>query len=117
MNQVSAILEDVRTRGDEALIEYTARFDRCRITVPDLKISVETLRELASTVSHSFREALREAILRVRRFHEQQCESSWQIDGPNSVALGQRITPLESTGAYIPGGSASYPSSAIMNVV
>ncbi len=117
MRQVSEIIEEVRKRGDAALVEYTARFDGCVIKTADLKVSEETLRQIAGGVEPEVREALGEAIARVRRFHEHERQKSWEIAGPNGVGLGQRVTPIERTGLYVPGGSASYPSSVVMNVV
>jgi histidinol dehydrogenase len=117
MNQVAAIICDVRSRGDAALIDYTERFDGCLVEPADLRVSEETLRQTATRVDACVLEALREAVGRVRAFHEHEREYSWALDGPNGVRLGQRITPIERVGLYVPGGTASYPSSVVMNVV
>jgi histidinol dehydrogenase len=117
MNQVAAIMCDVRSRGDAALIDYAQRFDGCRLESADLRISEETLRRIASGVDTEVLAALREAISRVRTFHEHEREYSWTVDGPNGIRLGQRVTPIERVGLYVPGGTASYPSSVVMNVV
>jgi histidinol dehydrogenase len=117
IRQVTAIIEAVRTRGDAALIDYTAQFDGCSIKSSDLKVSEQSLRESASRVTDSFRDALSEAISRVRRFHEREQLQSWTLEGENGAYVGQRITAVDSAGLYIPGGSASYPSSVVMNVV
>ena len=119
MNEVSAIVEDVRLRGDAALIEYTREFDEFDIDIPSIRVSEQSLREAASKVDRDVLAALREAIRRVRLFHEQEYarEQSWEIQQPNDVLLGQRVTPIERVGVYVPGGSASYPSSVVMNVV
>ena len=117
MGQVTAIIEDVRLRGDAALIDYAAEFDGLVMRPEDLRIGWESLREAAAGVDSKVLEALREAIARVRAFHECERPLSWDIDGPNGVRLGQRITPIERVGLYVPGGSASYPSSVVMNVV
>ena len=117
MNQVALIAQDVRTRGDAALIDYAQRFDGCVMAHSDLRVSEEKLRETAARADKVVLEALREAIGRVRTFHEQEREYSWTLDGPNGVRLGQRVTPIERVGLYVPGGTTSYPSSVVMNVV
>jgi histidinol dehydrogenase len=117
MREVAAIVEDVRVRGDAALIEYSARFDGCVIQSSDLKVSNESLRESALQVDLSFRDALADAITRIRTFHEREQQRSWSIAGSKGGHLGQRVSAIESAGLYIPGGSASYPSSVVMNVV
>jgi histidinol dehydrogenase len=115
MNAVGAIVDDVRTRGDAALIEYTERFDG--IQLKELRVSEEELRRCAAGADERVRRALREAIENVRQFHERQVEESWTISPREGVLLGQRITPLERVGLYVPGGTAAYPSSVVMNVV
>ena len=113
--QVGAIIHDVRTRGNEAVIEYTRRFDS--VDVSELRISEEVLRRSAEKVEPQIVAALRVAIENVRRFHESELEQSWEITPREGVRLGQRITPLERVGLYVPGGTAAYPSSIVMNVV
>ena len=112
---VSAIIEDVRRRGDEAVIEYTRRFDG--VEVSELRVEEDALRRAAATVEPRIVDALRVAIGNVRRFHEAELERSWEIAPEEGVRLGQRVTPLESVGLYVPGGTAAYPSSIVMNVV
>src|SRR5690242_9874011 len=115
MRVVGAIVDDVRVRGDEALIDYTTRFDR--VELRELRISEAELRRWAAGAAERVRCALREAIANVREFHERQCEESWELPVAEGVRLGQRITPLERVGLYVPGGTAAYPSSVVMNVV
>ena len=117
MTQVNAIIEDVRSRGDAALVDYAAKFDGHAMQPTDFQISWETLREVAARVDAKVLEALREAITQVRVFHECERQSSWEINGLNGVRLGQRVTPIARVGLYVPGGTASYPSSVVMNVV
>ena len=117
MKLVGAIIEDVRARGDEALIDYTARFDKIELKPSELRISADQLRQFAAGVDEGVVVALREAIRNVRVFHERQVEESWIINPAAGVQLGQRITPLERVGLYVPGGTAAYPSSVVMNVV
>ncbi|MGH9880333.1 MAG: histidinol dehydrogenase [Pyrinomonadaceae bacterium] len=117
INEVANIIANVRSRGDAALIDYTARFDGLALQTSDLKVAAGTLQEVAGRADPSLCEALREAIARVRKFHEFERPVPWEITGPNGMRLGQRITPVDRAGLYIPGGSASYPSSVVMNVV
>ncbi|HJY30029.1 MAG TPA: histidinol dehydrogenase, partial [Pyrinomonadaceae bacterium] len=115
MKLVASIVDDVRVRGDRALIEYAARFDKVRLE--ELRISVEQLRSYAARIDERVVKALREAIRNVRAFHERQVEESWIMNVTPGIELGQRITPLERVGVYVPGGTAAYPSSVVMNVV
>jgi histidinol dehydrogenase len=115
MKSVTAIIDDVRERGDEALIDYTARFDG--VELRELRIDERALHASAERVDKRVLAALREAIGNVRAFHEKQVEQSWEISPADGVRLGQRITPLERVGLYVPGGTVAYPSSVVMNVV
>lgn len=117
MSQVAAIIQDVRTLGDAALIDYAARLDGCVMQAGSLRVSEESLRSAASQADVEVIEALREAIRRVRAFHEFERQQSWEMETEGGVRLGQRITPIDSAGMYVPGGTASYPSSVVMNVV
>jgi histidinol dehydrogenase len=117
MKSVAAIIEDVRVRGDEAIVDYTARFDHVDLTQSELRIDVDELHRLAETTDRRVIAALREAITNVRTFHQRQVEESWTINPARGIELGQRITPLDRVGLYVPGGTAAYPSSVVMNVV
>ncbi len=117
MSQVQAIIDEVRRRGDAALIDYARRFDDCVMPGSELQINPDELGRLAANADASVVEALREAIGHVRRFHEYELQESWEIGTEDGVRLGQRITPIERAGLYVPGGTASYPSSVVMNVV
>ena len=117
MSDVAQIISDVRARGDAALIEYAERFDRVKLDQSQLGVDAATLRDAADTVDEDLRRVMREAIANVRAFHQQQREASWEIERENGVRVGQRITPIAKAGLYVPGGTASYPSSVIMNVV
>lgn len=113
--QVGAIIDDVRKRGDEAVLEYTRRFDG--VEVSELRVGEDALRQSAARVEPQVVAALRVAIANVRRFHESELEQSWEISPAEGVRLGQRVAPLELVGLYVPGGTAAYPSSIVMNVV
>ena len=115
-SEVAAIIQAVRTRGDAALIDFAARFDGCVLQPADLRVSEEDLLRTASRVDAGLLQAMREAMSRVRAFHEHERQESWQIESSNGVRLGQRIAPIESAGMYVPGGT-QYPSSVVMNVV
>ena len=114
MNRVGSIIQDVRDRGDAALIEYSARFDGCVMSAAELRVSEETLQRSAARVDGQVLEALREAIRRVRAFHESERPTSWEVETESGVRLGQRLTPVERAGLYVPGGLASYPSSTAL---
>ncbi len=117
MSVVAEIVEEVRARGDAALLDYTARFDGVRLRASELRVDEATLRESASRVDARVLEALRECIKNVRAFHEHERAESWEFEAARGVRLGQRVTPVEAAGLYVPGGTASYPSSVVMNVV
>lgn len=114
---VQSIIDDVRERGDAALIEYTKRFDNVELTRSELRITEDELRRLAEPADERVLVALRQAISNVKAFHEHQIERSWTIAPSDGVQLGQRIMPLDSVGLYVPGGTAAYPSSVVMNAV
>ena len=117
LSEVSAIMQDVRARGDAALIEYAARFDGCVLEPAELRVDEEALRRTASRVESDVLEAIREAIRRVRAFHELELPQSWMVETEAGVRLGQRITAIDRAGLYVPGGTAGYPSTVVMNVV
>ena len=115
---VRSIIAEVRARGDAAVLEYAQRFDKvsaCSLT--ELEIPGERLRQAAARVSPQQLEALRVAHQRIRAFHEKQLQGSWEYTEPDGTRLGQRVTPLERVGLYVPGGKAAYPSSVLMNAV
>jgi histidinol dehydrogenase len=117
MVAVTSIIQAVRRRGDAALLDYAARFDNCTMKAQDLRVSAAVLRSSAARADPQLLSALREAIRRVRAFHEHERASSWEIKYPDGGRLGQRLTPIERAGVYVPGGTASYPSSVVMNIV
>jgi histidinol dehydrogenase len=117
MSMVAAIVDQVRSRGDEALIEFTETFDNVRLNVSELRVSVDALSQAAQGVKPEFLQALRKAIANVREFHVRQKEESWNFTTEDGINLGQRILPIDSVGLYVPGGTAAYPSSVVMNVV
>lgn len=117
LSDVSSIIEEVQRRGDAALIDLTRRFDFAELQPRGLRVDTETLSRAAAQLDAAVLNSLREAIANVRRFHERQIEKSWEFSPAPGIVLGQQITPIESVGVYVPGGTAAYPSSVIMNVV
>ncbi|MDI3534715.1 MAG: histidinol dehydrogenase [Thermosediminibacterales bacterium] len=113
--QVKKIIYDVKIKGDKALFEYTERFDGVKIS--RLEVTQEEFDDAFRNVEEIFLETLKTALKNIRRFHEKQIISSWQTYEENGIILGQKITPLNRIGAYIPGGTAAYPSSVLMTVV
>lgn len=115
---VSGIIAEVRQRGDAAVLEYTRKFDRVDATsIEQLEIPSEELRRALACLEPSQAEALRSAAERIRRFHEKQVAASWEYAEPDGTRLGQRVTPLDRVGLYVPGGKAAYPSSVLMNAI
>ena len=114
---VAEITDDVRRRGDAALADYTERFDGVRLRPSEFRVEESVLRESAARVDGRVLEALRESIQNVRAFHEHERVESWEVEAERGVRLGQRVSPVEAAGLYVPGGTASYPSSVVMNVV
>jgi histidinol dehydrogenase len=115
---VAAIVADVRLRGDAAVIEYTRRFDRRSVqSVAELALDGEDMQAAYEALPQTQREALKLAATRVRAYHEQQKSADWSVRDTEGVELGQRITPLDRVGLYVPGGGAAYPSSVLMNAI
>jgi histidinol dehydrogenase len=119
--RVADILADVRTRGDAAVLEHTARFDGVQAaSVGALEIPQAELRAALDLITPAQRHALKSAADRVRRYHERQleaCGRSWQYRDEDGTLLGQKVTPLDRVGIYVPGGKAAYPSSVLMNAI
>jgi histidinol dehydrogenase len=115
---VEDIIRDVRSRGDEAVLEFTRRFDRVdAASMDDLVIGRDQLAPWLDRIPADARLALEQAAGRVRRYHEHQRTDSWTYTEPDGTLLGQKITPLDRVGLYVPGGKASYPSSVLMNAI
>ncbi|RZT95152.1 histidinol dehydrogenase [Rivibacter subsaxonicus] len=119
--RVAAIVADVRARGDAAVLEYTARFDGVdAASVAALEIGADELRAALETITPAQRRALEAAAARVRSYHQRQleaCGRSWSYRDEDGSLLGQKVTPLDRVGIYVPGGKAAYPSSVLMNAV
>src|SRR6218665_3571669 len=115
---VTEIVTRVRGEGDVALVEYSKRFDGVEVSEAKyLEVPQARLREALEKISTAEREALVTACERVRSYHEKQKQDSWQYTEADGTVLGQKITPLDRVGIYVPGGKASYPSSVLMNAM
>ncbi len=114
---VAAILEDVRRRGDEAVIEYTARFDRLTLTPATIRISADEIRDAVGRVAPETTAALKLAAERIAAFHRKQELPDLAYTDASGVRLGARFTALDAVGLYVPGGLAAYPSSVLMNAI
>jgi histidinol dehydrogenase len=113
--RVAAIVEEVRRRGDAALLEFTKRFDGVELSAEDLRVS-ET-EWAAATVPPALEAALAEAARRIEAFHRHQLPRSWWVRDEHGSLLGQQVTPLDRVGCYVPGGTAAYPSTVLMNLI
>ncbi|HEX8164095.1 MAG TPA: histidinol dehydrogenase [Pyrinomonadaceae bacterium] len=117
LERAAKIVEDVRRRGDAALVDYARQFDGVEMRPAELRVGEEGLRRAAARANAHVLAALRESIKQVRAFHEFERQESWEVETANGVRLGQRVAPVGGAGLYVPGGTASYPSSVVMNVV
>ena len=115
---VAAILADVRARGDAAVLDYTRRFDGVAAnSMSELIVEKDELGQAAREVPAAQRDALGAAATRIQMYHSKQLAASWELTEPDGNVLGQRVTPLERVGLYVPGGKAAYPSSVLMNAI
>lgn len=115
---VRDIIQTVRQQGDQALVDYTNRFDRRDVTsIDDLIVPPERLQQALNSLDKNQRVALEQAATRVRDYHLRQKQESWQYTEADGTVLGQQITPLDRAGLYVPGGKAAYPSSVLMNAI
>lgn len=116
-DKVNEILNDVRKKGDEALFAYTKKFDHADIRKENIRVTEEEIKKAYSLVDGSLIEVMKKSIENIRDFHKKQLRNTWIEAREDGVILGQRITPLESVGVYVPGGKAAYPSSVLMNII
>lgn len=115
---VRHILHEVKTRGDAAVLEFTEKFDRLAIaSVAELEMSHDRLQKALKNIPGDQRVALEQAAERIRSYHEHQNQTSWQYQEEDGTVLGQKVTPLDRAGLYVPGGKAAYPSSVLMNAI
>lgn len=114
-NTVREIIENVKNKGDEALYEYTKKFDGVDLT--SIKVTAEEIEEARNAVGEDFLQILEEAAENIRVYHECELEESWMKEFRPGVRLGQKITPIQRVGIYVPGGKAGYPSTVLMDAV
>ncbi|PHQ26820.1 histidinol dehydrogenase [Marinobacter guineae] len=115
---VRHILHEVKTRGDQAVLEFTEKFDRLKVgSVTELEMSQDRLQQALEVIPQDQRVALEKAAERIRDYHERQNQKSWQYEDEDGTVLGQKVTPLDRAGLYVPGGKAAYPSSVLMNAI
>ena len=114
---VKEILEKVREEGDRALFAYTKKFDRAEITEQNVQVTEEEIREAYEAVNPDLVDVIRKSLVNIRSYHEKQKQNSWFTSSEDGTMLGQKVTPLEKVGVYVPGGKAVYPSSVLMNIV
>lgn len=116
-DKVNEILNEVKEKGDEALFHYTKKFDKAEITPDNIRVTGEEIQEAYAQVDASLVEVMKKSLANIQDFHKKQLRNSWIETREDGVVLGQRITPLESVGVYVPGGKAAYPSSVLMNII
>lgn len=115
-DRVNEIIENVRTRKDAAVFDYTRQFDHAEITKDNVLVTEEEIREAYEQVDASLLAVIRKALVNIKKYHEKQVQNSW-FTTEDGIILGQKVTPLETVGVYVPGGKAVYPSSLLMNVL
>lgn len=113
---VKAIINNVKENGDKALFNYTLQFDKANINADNIVVTTEELEEAYKEVDPKLIEVIRKSLAKIKAFHEKQLQNSW-FDYSDGIILGQKVTPIEKAGVYVPGGKAVYPSSVLMNVI
>lgn len=114
---VKEIVEDVHVNKDKALFAYTEKFDKAKITADNILVTKEEIEEAYKEVDENLLGILKKAIINIREYHEKQKQYSWFDSKDNGSLLGQKVTPIEKVGVYVPGGKAVYPSSVLMNII
>ena len=117
IDRVNDIIDNVRANGDAAIFDYTKRFDGAEINASNIRVTKEEIEEAYTLVDPELIDVIRKALVNIREYHEKQRQYSWFDSKPNGTMLGQKVTPLATTGVYVPGGKAVYPSSVLMNVI
>ena len=114
---VQEILEQVKSRKDEAVFEYTKKFDKAEISADNIRVTKDEIEEAYTLVDAHLIDIIRKALHNIRVYHEKQRQYSWFDSKPDGTMLGQKATALEKVGVYVPGGKAAYPSSVLMNII
>lgn len=114
---VAGIIDDVKKRGDEAVFEYTLKFDRFALGADNIKVTKEEINEAYTKLDSKLIEVIKKSAANIAEYHKKQLRNSWFDAKPDGTILGMKITPIEKAGVYVPGGKAAYPSSVLMNVI
>lgn len=114
---VQEIVDDVRARDDEALFEYTKKFDGAELSADNIRVTQAEIQEALSQVDPNLLAVMKKSMKNIREYHEKQKRYSWFDSKPNGTILGQKVSALSSVGVYVPGGKAAYPSSVLMNII
>ena len=116
-SRVNEIIQNVRERRDEAIFEYTFKFDGAKIDQSNIRVTEEEIAEAYELVDPKLLDVIRKALVNIRDYHAKQKQYSWFDSDESGIILGQKVTPLQTVGVYVPGGKAVYPSSVLMNVI
>lgn len=116
-SRVNDIIQNVRERRDEAIFEYTEKFDGAKIGKENIRVTEEEIAEAYELVDPKLLDVIRKALVNIRDYHAKQKQYSWFDSDESGIILGQKVTPLHTVGVYVPGGKAVYPSSVLMNVI
>ena len=114
---VAQILDKVKNEGDAALFAYTKEFDKADVTKETIRVTDAEIEEAYAQIDPALLGVIRKALVNIRKYHEKQIQNSWFTSETNGTMLGQKVTPLNRVGVYVPGGKAVYPSSVLMNIV
>jgi len=116
-SRVNDIIQNVREKRDEAILEYTLKFDGATIDQDNIRVTEEEIKEAYEQVDPKLLDVIRKALVNIRDYHAKQKQYSWFDSDESGIILGQKVTPLKTVGVYVPGGKAVYPSSVLMNVI
>lgn len=116
-SRVNDIIQNVREKRDEAIFEYTLKFDGATINQDNIRVTEEEIKEAYEQVYPKLLDVIRKALVNIRDYHTKQKQYSWFDSDESGIILGQKVTPLKTVGVYVPGGKAVYPSSVLMNVI
>ena len=116
-SRVNDIIQNVREKRDEAIFEYTLKFDGATINQDNIRVTEEEIKEAYEQVDPKLLDVIRKALVNIRDYHAKQKQYSWFDSDESGIILGQKVTPLKTVGVYVPGGKAVYPSSVLMNVI
>ena len=116
-SRVNDVIQNVREKRDEAIFEYTLKFDGATINQDNIRVTEEEIKEAYEQVDPKLLDVIRKALVNIRDYHAKQKQYSWFDSDESGIILGQKVTPLKTVGVYVPGGKAVYPSSVLMNVI